>query len=69
MALAKYHEEIRERWITNTSDQYEAALAELFHFLPRRALPAGEVHLLRNGRRMEDVEICDIGDKLEVSIG
>lgn len=68
MALAKFHEENLERLIASTSDQYEAAIGDLFHFLPRRALPAGEVHLLRNGRRMEDVEICDVGDKLEVTI-
>jgi hypothetical protein len=68
MALAKHHEEIEERWIANKSDRYEAILSDLFGRLPPMVLRAGEVYLVRGGRRMEDVEVCEIGEALDLAV-
>ena len=68
MALAKHHEEIEERWIANTSDRYEDILSDLFGRLPPMILRAGEVYLVRAGRRMEDVEVCEYGETLDLGV-
>ncbi len=68
MALAKYYEEIEERWIANTSERSESALAELFEKFPAKSHVAGEVHLTRAGRRMEDIEVCEVGQSLDLSV-
>ena len=68
MALAKHHEEVEERWVANTSDRYEAMLADLFDRLPPVRPQAGEVYLLRGGRRMEDIEVCELGETLDLAV-
>ena len=65
MALAKHSEEVEERWIANTSDRYEAMLADVFERLPPIRLSAGVVYLLRGVRRMEDVEVCEVGEAFD----
>lgn len=68
MALAKYREDIEERWLDDTAGRYEARLAELFSLLPPRFDPAGEVYLMRAGRRMEDNEVCEVAQSLSLRI-
>jgi hypothetical protein len=68
MALAKHHEEIEERWIANTNERYEAILSDLFGRLPPMVLRAGEIYLVRGGRRMEDVEVCEVGETLDLGV-
>jgi hypothetical protein len=68
MALAKYREDIEERWLEDNAGRYEATLAGLFSFLPRRADPAGEVYLTRAERRMEDIEVCEVAQPISVRI-
>lgn len=64
MALAKYREDITERWLENTQARYEDRLKELFERFPAPVSHAGEVYLTRQGRRMEDVEVCELGQEL-----
>jgi len=68
MALAKYHEEIGERWIANTAARYEAQVTDWFARFPTNLPSAGEVYLTRAGRRMEDVEVCEAGQTLDLSV-
>jgi hypothetical protein len=49
MALAKYHEEIAERWLTNNSPRLEAQMAGTIDRFPPRPAQAGEVYLVRDG--------------------
>ncbi len=68
MALAKHHEEIEERRVTNTSDRYDAMLADFLGQLPPILPHSGEVYLLRGGRRMEDIEVCEVGETLNLAV-
>lgn len=68
MALAKYREDIEERWYEDNAGRYEARLAELFSLLPPRFDPAGEVYLVRSGRRMEDIEVCEVSQSISLGI-
>lgn len=68
MALAKYLEDITERWLENTQDRYENRLRELFDRFPAPPSQAGEVYLIRGGRRMEDVEVCELGQELRLGV-
>ena len=68
MALAKYFEDIEERWLEGTSELYESRVAELFERFPVAPPPAGEVYLTRNGRRMEDIEVCERGQTLNLAV-
>jgi hypothetical protein len=68
MALAKYREDIEERWLDDNAGRYEARLAELFSLLPPRFDPAGEVYLTRAGRRMEDNEVCQVAQSISLQI-
>lgn len=68
MALAKYLEDITERWLENTQAGYEDRLKELFERFPAPVSSAGEVYLTRQGRRMEDIEVCEVGQTLTLGI-
>lgn len=68
MALAKYLEDITERWLENTQVRYENRLKELFERFPAPLARAGEVYLTRQSRRMEDVEVCELGQELVLGI-
>jgi hypothetical protein len=68
MALAKYLEDIEERWLDDTEPRFEKQLSAILEFTPRSVEIAGEVYLKRNGRRMEDVEIYNIGETLSLEI-
>jgi hypothetical protein len=68
MALAKYFEDIEERWLEETAGLYESRLSEVFDAFPARPSQAGVVYLTRGGRRMEDIEVCEVGHTLELGI-
>lgn len=68
MALAKYLEDISERWLENTQARYEDRLKELFMRFPALVSSAGEVYLTRHGRRMEDIEVCEAGQTLHLAL-
>ena len=68
MALAKYLEDITERWLENTEARYEDRLKELFERFPAPVSSAGEVYLTRHGRRMEDIEVCEVGQTLHMAM-
>lgn len=68
MALAKYLEDITERWLENTQAHYEDRLKELFERFPAQVSLAGEVYLTRHGRRMEDIEVCEVGQTLHLAM-
>lgn len=68
MALAKYLEDITERWLENTKARYEDRLKELFERFPASVSSAGEVYLTRHGRRMEDIEVCEVGQTLHLAM-
>lgn len=68
MALAKHHEEIGERMIANISEMTEARLGEIIQPTPLRVPLAGEVFLNRSGRKMEDIEVCEAGQTLELTV-
>lgn len=68
MALAKYFEDIQERWLEETAGRYESRLAEIFEAFPARPAQAGLVYLTRGGRRMEDIEVCEMGHTLELDV-
>jgi len=68
MALAKYFEDIEERWLDGTAGRYEARVAELFQAFPSRPPQSGLAYLTRSGRRMEDIEVCEVGQTLELAI-
>jgi hypothetical protein len=68
MALAKYLEDIEDRRQTDISPRYEKWLSAMFNTHPTPDEVSGDVHLERNGRRMEDVEICEVGEKLILKI-
>ena len=67
MALAKYLEDIEERWLEDAASRYESRVTELHDLFPPRA-GAGEVHLTRSGRRMEDIEVCEAGQTLDLVV-
>jgi len=68
MGLAKYYEEIEERWIANTNVGYEVAIENFFRQLPSFSIRAGEAYLLRGERRMEDMEVCEVGETLTLKV-
>ena len=68
MALAKYLEDIEERWLDDTRGRYESRLAELFLQFASSLAPAGDVYLTRSGRRMEDIEVCEVGQSLSLKL-
>ena len=68
MANAKFREDISERLIENTSERYEALVADFFSQFPEKQFLSGEAYLTRSGRRMEDVEICEPGQELDLAI-
>ena len=68
MALAKYHEEIAERWLTNNSPRLEAHMSGTIDRFPPRAAQAGEVYLVRDGGRMEDIEVCAVGSPFLINV-
>lgn len=68
MALAKYFEDIEERWLEDTAGRYEPRVTEILDLFPSRAAHAGEVYLTRGGRRMEDIEVCEVGQTLELAV-
>ena len=68
MALAKYLEDIEERWYEETAVRYESYLSELFELLPARPVESGEVFLTRGNRRMEDIEVCEAGQMLDLVV-
>jgi len=68
MALAKYLEDITERWLENTKARYEDRLKDLFAKFPPPPSTAGNVFLTRHGRRMEDIEVCEAGQELELNL-
>ena len=68
MALAKYFEDIEERWLDDTASRYESRVTELLDLFPARAAGAGGVYLTRSGRRMEDIEVCEAGQTLDLAV-
>lgn len=68
MALAKYFEDIEDRWLEETAGRYEFRVSELLDLFPPRAAHAGEVYLTRSGRRMEDIEVCEVGQTLDLAV-
>jgi hypothetical protein len=68
MALAKYFEDIEDRWLEDTAGRYESRVSELLDLFPPRAAHAGEVYLARSGRRMEDIEVCEVGQTLDLDV-
>lgn len=68
MALAKYLEDIEDRWHEETAGRYESYVTELFDLFPVKLVQAGDVYLLRGRRRMEDIEVCEVGQTLDLVV-
>jgi hypothetical protein len=68
MALAKYLEDIEDRWHEETAGRYESIVTDLFELFPARPVQAGDVYLMRGGRRMEDIEVCEVGQTLDLFV-
>jgi hypothetical protein len=68
MALGSFYEDIKDRWLEETSALHEARVRELIAQFPVPPPPAGEVFLTRRGRRMEDIEVCEVRQDMELAV-
>jgi hypothetical protein len=68
MGYSKYSEDIEDRLLEDTAGRYESRVSELLDIFPPRVTHAGDVYLTRNGRRMEDFEVCEMGYTLDLAV-